>query len=96
MNKTIFFSVLVICTTILTMYFMDKVDLKKQRTLYNACIEDVKANYNHQWDYRCKQEKQPSNCGLSVIVAKMLDEDFANQKKACLAIFKERAFQEEE
>lgn len=96
MNKTVFLSVVMLCMTVLIMYSVDKVslssDIKNQREYYARCIREAKTNYNNQWAYKCKQLKEPENCGLNAIVAGMLDENWAKDKQECLNIYKEKAF----
>ena len=96
MNKTVFFSVLTLCVTVLIMYSVDKVtlssDTTKQREAYASCVRQARDNYNTQWAYKCKQNKEPEDCGLNAIVAGMLDKELADKKQACLDIYKERAY----
>ena len=96
MNKTVFFSVLTLCVTVLIMYSVDKVtlssDIKNQREDYARCIREAKTNYNNQWAYKCKQLKEPEDCGLNTLVAGILDEKLSKDKQECLNIYKEKAY----
>lgn len=96
MNKTVFFSVLTLCVTVLAMYSVDKVtlnnDLRSQRYAYQRCMDKARDNYKDQWAYKCKQQKEDENCGLNGIIADMLDSDWDENKQECLSIFKERAY----